>query len=93
MIHSTSSEISFEGHVIFDLSGQIPSVEDANRREGVLTFPWQEKPLDLGKFLLCISRIFFIECEKCKDGGLLLATFYFCLNAKVVIVLLFQVPE
>jgi hypothetical protein len=29
-------------------TGQIPSVEDANRREGVLTFPWQEQPLELG---------------------------------------------
>ncbi|KAG0594075.1 hypothetical protein M758_UG045500 [Ceratodon purpureus] len=29
-------------------TGQIPSVEDANRRESVLTLPWQEKPLELG---------------------------------------------
>lgn len=35
-------------YAISNLSGQIPSVEDANRREGVLTFPWQEQPLELG---------------------------------------------
>lgn len=41
-----------------DLSGQIPSVEDANRRESVLTLPWQEKPLELGKALIFASQSF-----------------------------------
>lgn len=29
-------------------TGQVPSIEDANRRESVITLPWQEKPLELG---------------------------------------------
>nr|PNR53115.1 hypothetical protein PHYPA_009490 [Physcomitrium patens] len=29
-------------------TGKVPSVEDANRRESVITLPWQEKPLELG---------------------------------------------
>jgi hypothetical protein len=52
------SETSFEDHVTLDLSGQIPSVEDANRRESVLTLPWQEKPLELGIVLLLHLNFF-----------------------------------
>lgn len=36
-------------HVALNFLGQIPSIEDANRREAVFTLPWQEKPLELGK--------------------------------------------
>jgi hypothetical protein len=29
-------------------TGKVPAFEDANRRELVITFPWQENPLELG---------------------------------------------
>jgi hypothetical protein len=51
-------------HVTSNLSGQIPSIEDANRREAVITLPWQEKPLELGKVLA--SQIGFIKFDKYK---------------------------
>lgn len=33
---------------VLGAAGQVPSLEEANRREGVITLPWQEKPLELG---------------------------------------------
>jgi hypothetical protein len=38
--------------VLFCISGQVPSLEEANKNEGIITLPWaQEKPLELGIFL------------------------------------------
>lgn len=42
--------------------GTIPSIEEANRREGIVTLPWQEKSLELGMFqslgAICVYFLF-----------------------------------
>jgi hypothetical protein len=50
--------------VLFCISGQVPSLEEANKNEGIITLPWaQEKPLELGIFLTGIFLFHLISSE------------------------------
>lgn len=49
-------------YVMMYIVGTIPSIEEANRREGIVTLPWQEKSLELGMFqrlgAICVYFLF-----------------------------------
>ena len=54
-------------YVMMYIVGTIPSIEEANRREGIVTLPWQEKSLELGMFqsLGAICVYSFIRIPHC----------------------------